>query len=1484
MPRGRNNNNQNNNPARPVNTKVDDKEEKELRATCPDFKPEDINQWCFDIEVFLRACKCFGAIDLKSNNWTSKNAVEKEEMNDKAFHWVKVSLGEKYKYWAQQFKPGEAKKLYDKLVSKYKLDNVESRIALSDKLSDLCWTTSDNVDSFFAKVSKLRIAHRDANIPLLDEDIYVRILKVLPKEFATEKGILRREKNIDLDDMQKTLLLKQEDLIREKKLQDSNPLSVSDSSAYPMNGNVNNWSKKRKNDSHKKIDGRPNKQRKVECFYCGKEGHVRPKCHTRIEDRKLNVIRKALPQAERDKNKGVYEKGHAQVMSSSNLVSTPFTGNVTSSNSSFKIIDDDDPDGWVCMLEYEGNYLDNSSITHLKDSSIKACLLVSNNGGIRSEVWIIDSGATHHITNNPNWLTNISSCDARIKTGNSSSPLSIDSKGEVSLRPVSDEFPSITLENVLYSPQASCNIISTLSFGKNEGVKVVQQGGFIRIVDENRNGKVILQGCERRPGDLIDLSSHVPVIHGDVNVADIAKSKEESLRLLHNRMGHLNSDDIKLMVREKMVEGVPESIASYEGKVDCPHCTAAKMTRKPYRSEGSNEEVEGKLEIGDETHSDTFGPINPVSRYKHSYIIIFLDKASRLCCVYGMNSLDETREKFILYKNLLYTQMKKKVKLFKCDGYGAYNSALFRQILEQDGTIFKMRAPDEPNQNPFAERWIRILVEIARTLMIHSNCSAIFWEDAIFHANWIKNRVTTRGLKGKVPYTMWWGKKPNLEHARPFGCLGYVLIHKERRVGNKFDAVAEPGVFLGFSDNHSAYKMYMLGSRKVKIARDVRFYEEIFPFRNNPSSDLSSMNPYEVPNEVKDRSDEFDPLGLSTSNPDVGKRVEHEIFSADQPNVKAEEKPQKGGVGGVQKRLLVHEIESWTPCCRTRPRIMMHAVPDDDDDETGLEIAVGWLLAMDSDDDSPSIKVVLNGAEKAKFMEATRIEYKAIYDKGCFKPLNDLARQLLKEKKIRVHGTRPVFTRKRDGLGNINRYKCRCVVKGFSMVKGVDFDKTFAPCAKLASVRMIISIAVHYGWMVIHADVPNAFLNGDVQKLVLVKLPVLWNQIMGDELGKDGDPVIMAKSVYGAPDASRNWNTSLHTFFIEQGYTQCIKEPCLYFKGVFPKIAIFGVWVDDNFVTGGDTDEIDRMMNALFVKFQIKSLGPLKFALGISFEWIKGGCRMTQTAYVKKIQKRFFMDGCTPSYVVTNKKNKPRQSDCPTSQTEVAEMKKIPFRAAIGSLLYLALATRVDICYIVCLLARYSHNPSKKHWDVVKDVIRYMVTTAEEGLVYTQRQEINENMLEVNGFSDASFNDCDTTSKSTCGYLTFFDRHCITWRSKLSKVVAQSAMEAEMIALSMLAKEVRWIKLVLEQIFARSFQNIPLYCDNDPTIDTYEGGYRVTDSTKHIKPKYFFIIEMLLGHEIKLLEVGTDDQLADIQTKILANPKFGNLRNLCGVY
>ena len=530
---------------------------------------------------------------------------------------------------------------------------------------------------------------------------------------------------------------------------------------------------KRKRDKDKDDSSSSSKKRRVECYYCGKKGHIRPHCSTKIKDEKNNITRKALPQTEKDKNKGVFEKGHAQVMSVNSNISN---ASVSSSNSnssrivgssivgfgpvtpSFKIIDDADADGWFCYLEYERNYLDNASVVQVKGTNTTGCVLVSNSGGTRSEYWILDSGATHHVSNNPRMLKDVVNFDASITTGNNSCPLNISSKGNVLLRPISDPFHSLELQDVLYSPSASVNIISTLALGKDEGIKVIQEGGLIKVVDSNQGDKVIIIGEERKPGGLLYLSSHIPVIQGEIQISEAVRSKEESLRELHNRMGHLNSDAIKLMIREKLVDGVPDSLGSFEGKVECPYCTAAKMTRKPYKM-GEEDGDPEDLEIGDEVSSDTFGPINPISRYKHSYIIIFLDRASRLCCAYGMNSLSETREKYILFKTFLKTQLAKKIKRFVCDGFGAYSSSLFRSTLNEDGTLLKMRAPDEPNQNPLAERWIRTLVEIARTLMVHSNSPAFFWEDAVFHANWIKNRVPTRGLKGKIPYTMWWRKK-----------------------------------------------------------------------------------------------------------------------------------------------------------------------------------------------------------------------------------------------------------------------------------------------------------------------------------------------------------------------------------------------------------------------------------------------------------------------------------------------------------------------------------------------------------------------------------------------------------------------------------------------------------------------------------------------------------------------------------------------------
>jgi hypothetical protein len=95
-------------------------------------------------------------------------------------------------------------------------------------------------------------------------------------------------------------------------------------------------------------------------------------------------------------------------------------------------------------------------------------------------------------------------------------------------------------------------------------------------------------------------------------------------------------------------------------------------------------------------------------------------------------------------------------------------------------------------------------------------------------------------------YEKFWGKKPNLSWIRPFGCLVYILVYKDIRK-RKFDTSAIPTVHLGASEKHAAYRVMVLADRKSKVSKDVRFYEDIFPFCMEPGVDLTRLNPVDCP-------------------------------------------------------------------------------------------------------------------------------------------------------------------------------------------------------------------------------------------------------------------------------------------------------------------------------------------------------------------------------------------------------------------------------------------------------------------------------------------------------------------------------------------------------------------------------------------------------------------------------------------------------------
>jgi hypothetical protein len=87
-------------------------------------------------------------------------------------------------------------------------------------------------------------------------------------------------------------------------------------------------------------------------------------------------------------------------------------------------------------------------------------------------------------------------------------------------------------------------------------------------------------------------------------------------------------------------------------------------------------------------------------------------------------------------------------------------------------------------------------------------------------------------------------------------------------------------------------------------------------------------------------------------------------------------------------------------------------------------------------------------------------------------------------------GTKWVFCNKQDEHGVVTRNKARLMTKGYSQVKGFDFDETFAPVASLESIRILLAYATHHGFKLYQMDIKSAFLNRPIKEEVYVEQPL----------------------------------------------------------------------------------------------------------------------------------------------------------------------------------------------------------------------------------------------------------------------------------------------------------------------------------------------------------------------------------------------------------
>nr|KYP62375.1 Retrovirus-related Pol polyprotein from transposon TNT 1-94 [Cajanus cajan] len=301
-------------------------------------------------------------------------------------------------------------------------------------------------------------------------------------------------------------------------------------------------------------------------------------------------------------------------------------------------------------------------------------------------------------------------------------------------------------------------------------------------------------------------------------------------------------------------------------------------------------------------------------------------------------------------------------------------------------------------------------------------------------------------------------------------------------------------------------------------------------------------------------------------------------------------------------------------------------------------------------------------------------------------------------------GVKWVYRTKFNPDGSVNKYKARLVVKGYAQMFGVDFSETFAPVARLDTIRLLLALAAQKGWLIHQLDVKSAFLNGYLEEEIFVEQPE------GFALqGQEDKVYLLKKALYGLKQAPRSWYSRIDAHLMSLGFVKSLSEYTLYIKKVNEDILMISLYVDDLFVTGNCKEMIDKFKEEMENVFEMTDLGKMTFFLGMQVQQKKNEIFVCQEKYAKEVLMKFNMGECKSAATPMNQKEK----FCREDGAEKVDEKL--FRSLIGCLMYLT-ATRPDIMHSVSLLSRYMHCASEIHFQAAKRILRYVKGTIDYGV------------------------------------------------------------------------------------------------------------------------------------------------------------------------
>ncbi|KAJ9544186.1 LOW QUALITY PROTEIN: hypothetical protein OSB04_023893 [Centaurea solstitialis] len=750
-----------------------------------------------------------------------------------------------------------------------------------------------------------------------------------------------------------------------------------------------------------------------------------------------------------------------------------------------------------------------------------------------------------------------------------------------------------------------------------------------------------------------------------------------------------------------------------------------------------------------------------------------------------------------------------------------------------------------------------------------------FWAEAVLTACYTKNRSLVVKRFEKTPYHLLYSKHPNIKFFHVFGCKCFVLNDKEP-VG-KFDPKGDSAIFIGYAWDTVAYRVYVPRTKLVVVSTNVKFddsfqvtqekfttelkkqveasskatisedlenlfqewYEDfddsdrgsegldrtsVNPDRTSVNPDRTSVNPENINpiSEAQSSSPTPDPCTTSPSLPlDLPEQTPSPVLST------------PVSLAQTSSHLLHPEVNSviHQSCKKYLPILIYHMRLDGQ--KIILKPRSKEILQKESKQGQISIIVSLH-----VFKNEPKKVTDALTDPFWVEAMQDELLQFERNKVWTLTslpagksaiGTKWVFRNKKDENGVVVRNKERLVAQGYCQEEGIDYEETFAPVARLETIRIFLAYVAHRGFKVYQMDVKSPFLDGKLKEEVYVKQPPSFHSEK-----YPNHVYFLDKALYGLKQAPELGMTDYLTFFFQINFTENTQSDILLVQ----------MYVDDIFFGSTDISLCKDFESLIQKEFEMSMMGELTFFLGLQVKQSSKGIFINQAKYVQDVLKKYKLSEASPMRTPTATSLKRHKDIIGTS----VESKL--YRGMIGSLLYLT-ASRPDIMFSTYVCARYQSDPKESHMLAVKTILRYLKKTPSLGLWYPLHSD-----FDLLAYTDSDYGGCQVDRKITSGSCHFLGGKLVSWSSKKQNCVSTSIAEAEYL-----------------RDYGYTFNKIPILCDNKSAIAISENPVQHS-KTKHIDIRYHFLKHQVEEGNVEMYFVNTEFQFADLFTKALDEKRF----------